>query len=233
MIVRSLIFYIIFYVTLILTSLLLISTSLFVPVKRSQKIAKFWIINILKTLKFLCGIEWSIEGKENIPNKPFVMVSNHQGPWESLFLQTLYIPTSSIVKKEILLIPFFGWAISQLNPIAINRKKKLSSLRKVISLGGERIKCGYAVLIFPEGTRRRPLDGIGKFGNSCGVLAVNESVPIIPICHNSGNFWVNRSIQKKQGNITIVIGKPISGSNPKELSEKAYLWMKKTYDEID
>ena len=91
---------------------------------------------ILKALKILCGISWNIKGIENVPNTPFVIASNHQSPWESFFLQTLFIPTSSIMKKEILMIPFFGWAIARLKPISINRKMKIESLKKVIEIGG-------------------------------------------------------------------------------------------------
>ena len=87
-------------------------------------IASFWIINILKLIKHLCGIDWVVDGFDNIPDQPFVIMANHQGPWESLFLQTLMLPTSSIIKKEILFIPFFGWAISRLKPIPINRREK-------------------------------------------------------------------------------------------------------------
>ena len=84
---------------------------------------------------------------DNIPNYPFVMVSNHQSPWESFFLQTLFLPTSSVMKKEILIIPFFGWAISRLKPISINRKLKVESMKKVVQIGGKRIRSGYAVLV--------------------------------------------------------------------------------------
>ena len=195
-------------------------------------IASFWILNILKVLKYICGIDWVVEGLENMPDKPFVMVANHQGPWESLFLQTLVLPTSSIIKKEILLIPFFGWAISRLNPIPINRKEKHSSMKKVISIGGQRIKDGYAVLIFPEGTRRNAEDGIGKFGNGGSVLAINEGVPVVPICHNSGLYWKNRSLKKVAGKIAIVIGKPINGANAKEITEQAQHWVGHAYKEI-
>ena len=145
-------------------------------VKKCQMIASFWIVNILKVLKHICGIDWAVDGIDNIPNKPFVMMANHQGPWESLFLQTIALPTSSIIKKEILFIPFFGWAISRLKPIPINRKEKHSSMKKVISIGSKRIKDGYAVLIFPEGTRRNAEDGIGRFGSGGSMLAVNEHV---------------------------------------------------------
>ncbi len=169
---------------------------------------------------------------ENIPSSPFVMVSNHQSPWESFFLQTLFLPTSSIMKKEILIIPFFGWAISRLKPISINRELKLESLRKVIEVGGERIRSGYSILVFPEGTRKKPEEGIGKFGNSCGVLASNESVPIIPICHNSGKYWTNKSFKKNSGDINVIIGKPIFGDDAKKLTDEARSWIHKTYSEI-
>ena len=103
---------------------------------------------------------------------------------------------NNIIKKEILMIPFFGWAIARLKPISINRKMKIESLRKIIEEGGARIQQGYSILIFPEGTRKEPKDGIGKFGNSCGLLASNEAVPIVPICHNSGKYWLNKSFKK-------------------------------------
>ena len=192
-----------------------------------------WILFILKSLKVLCGIGWNIKGIENIPITPFVMAANHQSPWESFFLQTLFIPTSSIMKREILIIPFFGWAISRLKPISINRNLKIESLKRVIVDGGQRIREGYAVLVFPEGTRKKPEDGIGRFGNSCGVLASNEAVPIIPICHNSGKYWVNKSFKKNSGDINIVIGKPIIGSDPKKLTEEARSWIEKAYSEIN
>ena len=136
------------------------------------------------------------------------------------------------MKKEILIIPFFGWAISRLKPISINRKLKLKSIRKVVEVGSRRIRDGYSILVFPEGTRKKPEDGIGKFGNSCGVLAANESVPIIPICHNSGKYWINKSFKKKSGDINVVIGRPIFGNDPKKLTEEARSWIGKTYSEI-
>lgn len=195
-------------------------------------IASFWIINILKLIKHLCGIDWVVDGFDNIPDQPFVIMANHQGPWESLFLQTLMLPTSSIIKKEILFIPFFGWAISRLKPIPINRREKHTSMKKIISIGGERIKNGYAVLIFPEGTRRNPKDGIGKFGNGGSVLAVNTGVPVVPICHNSGMYWKNKSFKKVAGKISVVIGEPISGTDAKEITKQAQMWVDKTYKEI-
>ena len=229
---RNLIFYFIFFTTLIFISIVIILASFFLPVKTCQMIASFWIINILKLIKHLCGIDWVVDGFDNIPDQPFVIMANHQGPWESLFLQTLMLPTSSIIKKEILFIPFFGWAISRLKPIPINRREKHTSMKKIISIGGERIKNGYAVLIFPEGTRRNPKDGIGKFGNGGSVLAVNAGVPVVPICHNSGMYWKNKSFKKVAGKISVVIGEPIRGIDAKEITKQAQMWVDKTYKEI-
>ena len=222
----------VFVSSLICVSLIIIVFSFFLSTHSAQYIGKLWILFILHSLKTLCGIGWNIKGIENIPNTPFVMAANHQSPWESFFLQTLFLPTSSIMKKEILLIPFFGWAISRLKPISINRKLKVESLKKVVEIGGKRIREGYAVLVFPEGTRKKPEEGIGKFGNSCGLLASNEAVPIIPICHNSGKYWINKSFKKKSGDINVVIGKPITDSDPKRLTEEARSWIENTYLEI-
>ena len=222
----------VFVSSLICVSLIIVVSSFFLSTHLAQYIGKLWVLFILHSLKALCGIGWNIKGIENIPNTPFVMAANHQSPWESFFLQTLFLPTSSIMKKEILLIPFFGWAISRLKPISINRKLKVESLKKVVEIGGERIRGGYAVLIFPEGTRKKPEEGIGKFGNSCGLLASNEAVPIIPICHNSGKYWINKSFKKKSGDINVVIGKPISGSDPKRLTEEARSWIENAYLDI-
>ena len=187
----------------------------------------------MRLLKTLCDISWTVEGLHHLQDKPFVMISNHQGPWESLFLQTLILPTSSVIKKEILYIPFFGWAISRLSPISINRKKKYTSLKRVVAVGAERIREGYVVLLFPEGTRRAPEQGVGRFMNSGGVLAANESVPVIPICHNSGKYWRNHSLAKKSGNISIIIGPPIRGSDSKEITQQAQKWVAETYNKIN
>ncbi len=96
------------------------------------------------------------------------------------------------MKKKSLSFLFLVGLSQDLNQFQLIEIKSWKS-KKVIEIGGERIRGGYAVLVFPEGTRKKPEEGIGKFGNSCGLLASNEAVPIIPICHNSGKYWINRS----------------------------------------
>ena len=177
-------------------------------------------------------MDWEVKGLSNIPNSPVIVISNHQGQWESLYLQTLIHPISSIIKQELLLIPFFGWALAFMRPIPINRKNKFQSLRKVIDEANKRLNDGSSVLIFPEGTRIKPENGIAEFSNSCGLLSVKNNIPILPICHNSGKFWENKKFIKKSGLINVRIGPLFKGDDPKVLTNEVKAWMEKEYQKI-
>ena len=230
---RSFIFNVVLYSTLIPISILIIVLFPFLKTVTLQKISSKWIYFILFSLKQICGVSWSIQGIENIPNEPCILVSNHQGAWESFFIQTLYFPSSSIVKRELLYIPFFGWALACLKPIHLTRSKKIISLKKVVRDGSEKLKNGISLIIFPEGTRARPHKGLKTFSNSCGLLSVKNTVPIIPICHNSGLYWKNRRFNKQSGEVQVRIGAPLYGDNAKELTNKAYNWIKLNFVEIN
>tara|TARA_Y100000994_G_C15427946_1_gene332939 strand:- start:25 stop:432 length:408 start_codon:yes stop_codon:yes gene_type:complete len=129
--------------------------SPFVGLKKRYWLTSGYIFILLKVLKFLCRIDWQVKG--NISSKkPIVIASNHQGLWESFYLQTLANPLTTIIKKELIYIPFFGWALYLLSPIKINRSKKIQSAKKVILKGSEKLGEGYSILLFPEGTRRDP-----------------------------------------------------------------------------
>tara|TARA_B110000879_G_C11041484_1_gene459025 strand:- start:691 stop:1053 length:363 start_codon:yes stop_codon:yes gene_type:complete len=119
-----------------------------------------------------------------------------------------------------------------MNPISLNRSNKLSSLKKVIVDGGYKIRSGFSIILFPEGTRIKPEKGVQPFSNSCGVLSIKNNVPIVPICHNSGLFWRNKEFIKQSGEITIRIGEPLSGTDAKKLTNKAYKWVSDNYKEI-
>ncbi|MDA8808894.1 1-acyl-sn-glycerol-3-phosphate acyltransferase [Gammaproteobacteria bacterium] len=232
-ILGSVLFNIAFYISLVLICTSILVLRPFLTTLKLQNFASFWIKFLLFTLRFFCGVSWEVEGLSNIPNEPCIVVSNHQGQWESLFIQTLIIPNTSIVKRELLLIPFFGWALRCMRPITLNRANKLGSLKKVIRKGVEKINEGYSVILFPEGTRISPDEGIQKFANSCGVLSVKSGVSVIPICHNSGRFWKNKKFIKEPGKITVRIGAPIKGSDAKEITKQSYEWVRDTYQEIN
>jgi len=229
---RSLLFNIFFYVSLICVSVIIILLYPFISTPSLQIVSSYWIKLILYALKVLCGVSWTVNGIDNIPNTPCIIVSNHQGQWESFFLQTLKIPSSSIIKKELLYIPFFGWALACLKPIHLRRRKKYISMKKVIKDGSKKLKKGTSIIIFPEGTRIDPKNGLNNFSNSCGVLSVNNQVPILPVCHNSGLFWKNKKFAKDRGVINVEIGKPIFVANPKKATDEAYRWINSKFKEI-
>ena len=228
-ILGSVFFNAVFYLSLIPVSISIVILYFFISTKKLQAIGALWINFVLKLLRLFCGITWTVEGKENIPKGPCIIVSNHQGQWESFYLQTLFIPSTSIIKNELLYIPFFGWALRCMKPISINRIHKFSSFKKVVEEGVLKLKKGFSIILFPEGKRISPEKGIQPFANSCGVLSVKSGKPILPICHNSGKYWKNKKFIKKPGQVIVKIGPPITGARPKEITESAYSWVKDAY----
>ena len=231
--IGSVIFNAFFYLSLIPITTIIISLYFFISTKRLQKLGAMWIKVVLNALKFLCGVSWKVEGIENIPSTPCIVVSNHQGQWESFFLQTLFIPSTSIIKKELLLIPLFGWALRCMKPITLNRLNRVSSLKKVIKKGVIKLKNGFSIILFPEGTRISPEKGIQPFARSCGLLSVKSGFPVLPICHNSGKYWKNKKFIKSPGEVVLRIGEPITGRDPKVITNDAYNWVKNNYEEIN
>jgi 1-acyl-sn-glycerol-3-phosphate acyltransferase len=231
--IGSIIFNAFFYLSLIPITTIIISLYFFISTKRLQWLGAMWIKVVLNALKFLCGVSWKVEGIENIPSTPCIVVSNHQGQWESFFLQTLFIPSTSIIKKELLLIPLFGWALRCMKPITLNRLNRVSSLKKVIKKGVIKLKNGFSIILFPEGTRISPEKGIQPFARSCGLLSVKSGFPVLPICHNSGKYWKNKRFIKSPGKVILRIGEPILGRDPKVITNDAYNWVKNNYEEIN
>ena len=220
--IGSIIFNAFFYLSLIPITTIIISLYFFISTKHLQRLGAMWIKVVLNALKILCGISWKVEGIKNIPNTPCIVVSNHQGQWESFFLQTLFIPSTSIIKKELLLIPLFGWALRCMKPITLNRLNRVSSLKKVIKKGVIKLKNGFSIILFPEGTRISPERGIQPFARSCGLLSVKSGFPVLPICHNSGKYWKNKKFIKSPGKVVLRIGEPILGKDPKVITNDAY-----------
>ena len=175
-------------------------------------------------LKFICRIDWKVKG-EISSKKPVVIASNHQGLWESFYLQTLANPLTTIIKKELIFVPFFGWSLSLLNPIKINRTKKIQSAKKVIMLGTKKLHNGFSILLFPEGTRKIPGKEVGKFARSAADLAIKNNVDLIPIYHDSGLYWKNKKFIKFPGTIKVVIGDPIQGKDSSEMTKNLVDWM--------
>ena len=176
------------------------------------RILSKWAVFCIWWLKVTLNISFKVIGTENIDKPPFVIVSNHQSTWETLGFQTILPPHTWVLKKELLWIPIFGWAISLLKPIIIDRGDKLKAIKKVIIQGKDRLNKGISVVIFPEGTRQ-PVTKLGDYQNGAVAIAKGSGYDILPIYHDAGKLWPKGSFIKKPGVITVTIGKPMSSSN--------------------
>ncbi|MHA6198131.1 lysophospholipid acyltransferase family protein [Pseudomonas wadenswilerensis] len=230
-----------FYVLLGTSALLWCSLSFFVapflPFRiRYRFINVYWCRFALVLVRLFLGIKVKVTGAEHIPERPCVIVSNHQSTWETFFLSAYFQPLSQVLKRELLYVPFFGWAMAMLRPIAIDRDNPKVALKQVASKGDKLLKEHTWVLIFPEGTRV-PFGQIGKFSRSGAALAVNADLPVLPIAHNAGKYWPKEGWGKRPGTIEVVIGEPMwaEGSGPRaiaELNDRAAAWNEKTQREM-
>ena len=174
-------------------------------------------------LHMTCNIKVEVVGKENIPTAPCVIVSNHQGQWETFYMQYLFHPLCTLLKRELLYIPFWGWAMKMLNPIAINRNKPKEAILQTLEEGSNRLKKGMFVLLFPEGTRVEA-GRVGKYARSSFELAKRNRVKVLPLCHNSGNCWPAHRFLKVPGTITLIIGEPFYVEDSKESADLVMKW---------
>ncbi len=205
---RSALFYLGYVSATVLLSGLFILVFPLISHRNSHRIAALWSRTILGWLRICCGVSYEIIGLENIKPSPAVYLSNHQSNWETLLFYRLIYPLSPILKKELLNIPFWGWALRLTKPIAIDRSKPREAGRSLLTQGVQRLGEGQSVIVFPEGTRSPP-GYIKRFTRSGATLAAAASVPIVPIAHNAGYVWPPRSFIKYPGKVTVQIGHPI------------------------
>jgi len=163
-----------------------------------------WTRFCLWWLRITCGIRYQIQGQENLPAQPCVVFCRHESTWETLFLQTLLAPQATLIKRELLMIPFFGWAFALLKPIAIDRSNPRAALKKLIQDGKSRLQNATWVVLFPEGTRM-PTDQLGRFQVGGAALACAAGVPITVIAHNAGQYWPAHQFLKRPGTIQVRI----------------------------
>lgn len=224
-IIRSLIFITLQFIATVLFSLIAILV-IPLPYKFRYYAITLWSKYIIFLAKYLCGINYSIQGKEYLAESPAILLCNHQSAWETLFLQTVIPYQTWVIKKELLFIPFFGWGLWALEPIAINRKKT-SSIKQLIEQGKEKLSRGRWVVLFPEGSRVAPGE-LGKLSKSGALLSHKTKKPIVPMVHNAGFCWPRNALIKKPGLITVKIGPPIfpEGRSVEEIHALSEAWIK-------
>ena len=193
-----------------------------------------WSRFIIWWLKITCGVHWVVNGLEHIPSEPTVVLVKHQSAWETLALQTLFIPQVWVLKRKLLRIPFFGWGLAALRPIAIDREQRHSAMEQMLTQGSARLAAGCWVVIFPEGTRV-PVGQRRRYKPGGARLATKTGKPVLPIAHDSGKCWPRNSFLKYPGTIHIVIGQLIATTDrdPNDINAEAEAWIESTVGQLE
>ncbi len=196
------------------------------PRMARYRIISGWSRVVIFLARVVLQIRWRVEGRENLPSRPAVILSKHQSAWETMAFQLIFPPQVLVLKRELLWIPFFGWGLALMSPIAIDRSRGLAALRAIARRGAERLAQGFWVVVFPEGTRVAP--GAQREYHPGGAwLAVAAGAPVVPVAHNAGLFWPRNAFLKRPGTVTVRIGPPIDAANrdAKTVNALARTWI--------
>jgi 1-acyl-sn-glycerol-3-phosphate acyltransferase len=185
-----------------------------------------WSRLMIWLARAILGIDWRVEGREHLPSRPAVILAKHQSAWETMAFQVIFPPQVHVLKRELLWIPFFGWGLALMSPIAINRSRGAAALRAIAKRGRERLAQGFCVVIFPEGTRVRPGER-RSYQLGGAFLASAAGVPIVPVAHNAGLFWPRNAFLKRPGTVTVRIGPAIDATDrdPKTVNHLVEEWI--------
>ena len=230
--VRSIAFQVYFF-----ASVGLFATAIFLcaplPFSVRFAFARAWGKSMLVVGRFLCGLDYTVEGLENIPDSPCVFMIKHTTVFET-YAQLAFFPQQTwVLKRELLWIPIFGWGLAAMRPIAINRNSGRAAVTQVIEQGKDRLAKGISLSIFPEGTRVAAGE-TRRYGVSGTAVAKAAGVSIIPVAHNAGDFWPRRGLRKRPGLIRVCVGPPIdpAGRKPKDTNLIVQEWVETKMGEI-
>ncbi len=213
----------------LLTAPLVIAGALLLRGLWGYHFGKLWRLGIQWGVEHLLGIHPKVIGIENMPQEPCIILSKHQSAWETMTLQD-YVPKGAycvfVLKKELLRVPFIGWGLGAMKMISIDRAAGKNALDQVVTQGRERLKQGFYVIIFPEGTRVAPGQK-RRYKPGGAYLATRVGCKVVPVAHNSGELWPRQSFLKKPGTVTVSIGPAFdaTGLSEDEINQRVETWI--------
>ena len=206
--VRSILFNLLFYLNLVVLLIAAIPTLL-MPRGAIIEMAKLWGRTSLWLLRVICGTKVEFRGLEKIPNGPLIVAAKHQSTWETFALLPLFKHPVFIVKRELMWIPLFGWFMWKGRMISVDRGSGSQALSAMTARARDTIRSGRQLFIFPEGTRR-PAGAEPKYKFGVAHLYEVVGVPCVPVALNSGLFWRRRSFLRLPGTIVVEFLDPIA-----------------------
>ena len=232
---RSLLFVLWMSVTVVPWGTAVLIVSIFVRGDPIYWMCAGWLRVAMGGCRVICGVRARITGMENLPDAAVILLSKHQSTWETFFFPTLMPkPLAYVFKRELLYIPFFGWAMSRMDMIHIDRSKRAAAWAKVAEQGRKHMGKGNWVIMFPEGTRAaRGQQGSYKSGGTR--LAVDTGRPVVPIAVTSAVCWPRKSFLVRPGVVDVSIGQPIesAGRQPDELMREVEAWIEGEMRRLD
>jgi 1-acyl-sn-glycerol-3-phosphate acyltransferase len=230
---RSLLFNLVMFVSVLIYAPLVLPTAL-LPYSLRYRLISQWARFQVFLLKILCGLDYRVEGQEHLPAGAAIILSKHQSAWETIAFQQIFPAQTWVLKRELMWIPLFGWALALTRPIAIDRGAGRKAVEEVVTQGRERLQSGIWVVVFPEGTRVAP--GTRKrYAMGGAILAAETGYPVVPVAHNAGSFWLRRGFLKKPGTVRVVIGPVIDprGKKAEEIIKQAEGWIESRMVELE
>jgi 1-acyl-sn-glycerol-3-phosphate acyltransferase len=236
--IRSVLHVLWLILTVIPWALFVVLASYFVSSTRVYWICAGWLKLAVDSGTFILGIKNRVTGMENLPTgpkDPAVLLVKHQSTWETFVMPALMPhPLAYVFKKELLSVPFFGWAMARMDMIHIDRGQQSKAFAKVVTQGKRLMGEGVWVIMFPEGTRI-PRGQVGTYKTGGARLAIEAGVPVIPIAVTSAKCWPTKAFIKKPGVVDISIGKAIAseGREPDELMQEVQAWIESEMRRLD
>lgn len=196
------------------------------PFRARFAMARGWGGVLLAALRLVCRLDYRVEGAENLPPGNHIALIKHSSAWETFAQVVLVPPHVWVLKRELMWVPFLGWALRLMRAIAIDRSAGKSAVQSVLEQGRQRLAEGEWIVIFPEGTRMAPGE-TRRYGVSGALLAAESGRLIVPVAHDAGYYWPRRGLYKKPGTIRVVIGPPIAtaGREPRDINAEAQEWI--------
>jgi 1-acyl-sn-glycerol-3-phosphate acyltransferase len=237
---RSLLFLLWMGVTVIPYATAVLVASIFTRGATLYWMCIAWLRVVISGARVICGVRYRVQGMEHLPTAAsaraaVILTPKHQSTWETFALPTLMShPLAFVFKKELLRIPFFGWAMGRLDMIHIDRSRRAEAWAKVAEQGARLMSDGVWVIMFPEGTRT-PRGSQGQYKSGATRLAVATGTPVVPIAVTSAKCWPRKSFLLRPGVIDISIGQPIasSGRDPDDLMREIERWIEAEMRRLD
>ena len=211
----------------------ILSLLIWSPLSWRITFIRLWINWSLFTLRLFCGLGFRVEGRENIPEHGFIVMSKHSSTWETIALQKFFDPMVWVVKRELTRVPLFGWGLIAMNAIALDRGTGRQAIKQLIHESRKRMDEGRILMLFPEGTRVLP--GEHKpFKVGGAIVSIKTGYAVLPVAHNAGEFWPRHSWIKWPGRVTVVIGEPIypEGKKAEAIITEVEQWITTTGERI-